>query len=125
VNDQFVDVVIPKKPDLDSIDPMILPDVNNDPIVNNIPFNVDSSPTPPIIPEIIDQHEDDEIAVVANTTKENQVVTEEPFKVFTNATGNLLNRDVSFTRDRKKESDDYIAYHFKIGRFEFDRKKSK
>jgi hypothetical protein len=68
----------------------------------------------------------DDLALAVPPTKpERSAVTEEPYKLFTKATGNLINRPVVFTRDKEKESDHYIAYHFKIGRFEFDRKKSK
>lgn len=123
--DNFVNIVIPEDEVIDTIAPFIMPDVNDDPIVNLDKDRDSSIVNPDIVPVKIEEDEQDEIAETVIPAKENDVVTEEPYKLFTNATGNLLNRDVSFTRDRKKESDDYVAYHFKVGRFEFDRKKSK
>lgn len=62
-----------------------------------------------------------------NTTEEYASVNEmeEPYKLVTNAASNLINRDVSFTREKDKATDDYVAYSFKLGKFEFERKKAK
>jgi len=122
-DENLVDVVIPGEIVKDTIDDLKIDIYKEDPIVNYVP-DLDTSSSPKIIPKII-LEEDPNTAVVEIPTKENEVVTEEPFKVLTNRTGNLLNREITFTRDRKKETDEYVAYHFKIGRFEFDRKKSK
>ncbi|OIQ36596.1 MAG: hypothetical protein BM555_02460 [Crocinitomix sp. MedPE-SWsnd] len=122
-DENLVDVVVPDEIMKDTIDNMKVDIYQEDPIVNNVP-EVDTTTLPKITPKVIPE-DDQNISVIEVPTKENEVVVEEPFKVLTNRTGNLLNRDISFTRDRKKETDDYVAYHFKIGRFEFDRKKSK
>jgi len=37
----------------------------------------------------------------------------------------LINREVSFTREKDKATENYVAYGFKLGKFEFERKKSK
>lgn len=60
----------------------------------------------------------DEIAVAS-------VKREEPYKLVTEAASDLVNRDVQFTRDRDLASNDYVAYSFKLGKFEFERKKSR
>ena len=52
-----------------------------------------------------------------------KTIEEEPYKIITKAASNVTNRNVSFTRTLNTESDEYVAYHFKIGKFEFDRKK--
>ena len=52
-------------------------------------------------------------------------IQEEPYKLVTNAASNLINRDVSFTREKDQSSEDYVAYSFKLGKFEFERKKAK
>lgn len=85
-------------------------EMNNDDIVEDEREN----PTP-IIPEIINEDPD---VVLAS------VKTEEPYKIVTNAASNLMNKDVKFTRDRNVVSNDYVAYSFKVGKFEFERKKS-
>ena len=51
--------------------------------------------------------------------------SEQPFKLITNAAGNAINRPVVFERDKIKNSTSYVAYRFKLGSFEFERKKSK
>jgi hypothetical protein len=68
------------------------------------------------------QHEDvkeDDIAVV-NTLK-----TEQPYKLITDAASDVINRDVYFTRQKDIVSNEYVAYQFKLGNFEFERKKSR
>jgi hypothetical protein len=86
-------------------------ELNNDAIVQE---NQDDPH--PIIPEEIN---DDSDVVLASVT------TEEPYKIVTNAASNLMNRDVKFTRDRNVISNDYVSYGFKLGKFEFERKKSR
>ena len=73
---------------------------------------------------IIDDFPEDDIVTVDIKDK-NTIQKEEPYKIITNAAGNLLNRDVSFTRNLNTESKEYVAYQFKIGKFGFERKKSK
>ncbi len=53
------------------------------------------------------------------------VEREEPLKVFTNMASNLFKREVTFTRDRDTADDEYVAYGFKLGKFEFQRKRSR
>ncbi|WP_066758595.1 hypothetical protein [Crocinitomix algicola] len=50
---------------------------------------------------------------------------EEPYKLLTQAAGDVVNREVKFTRDKDIESDTYVAYSFSFGKFEFERKKSR
>lgn len=118
----------------------ILPDINEDniamedsPVVIDtataIPFewetpkddiveeDPDKQPTNPDIDEVV---EDEELDVTLASVK-----TEEPYKIVTDAAANIVNRDVKFTRDRSTASNDYVAYSFKVGKFEFERKKSR
>ena len=85
--------------------------LNEDQIAEDIPVK-----TPATDPGSMDE---DPLVILAS------VKTEEPYKVVTNAASNLVNRDVSFTRDRDVKSNDYVAYSFKVGKFEFERKKSR
>ena len=71
----------------------------------------------PIEEEVV---EEEIFAAVTNTVKR-----EEPYKIVTDVAENLVNRKVEFTRDRNIISNDYVAYGFKLGKFEFERKKSK
>lgn len=64
---------------------------------------------------------EDDIAIV--DSKQDNIVSEEPIKFITNLAGNVFNKDVSYQRDKNTESDQYVAHHFKLGRFEFERKK--
>ena len=94
---------IPSKVDLEEL--------NNDEIAReDVEKKVFESP-------LVDESEPDLILA--------SVKTEEPYKIVTNAASNMINRDIKFTRDRNLESNDYVAYSFKLGNFEFERKKSK
>ena len=64
---------------------------------------------------------EDDVAIVES--KKDNIVSEEPIKFITNLAGNVFNKDVSYQRDKNTESDQYVAHHFTLGRFEFERKK--
>lgn len=64
---------------------------------------------------------DDNLIVVNDDDK--TVVFDEPYKLITNAAGNFINKEVKFARGKETASDEYVAYEFKIGNFEFSRKK--
>lgn len=49
---------------------------------------------------------------------------EEPYKIVTEAASNLVNKEVEFTRDRNINTNNYVAYSFKLGNFGFEHKKS-
>lgn len=51
------------------------------------------------------------------------IVTEEPYKLVTDVAGNVTNREINFTRDKNVATNEYVAFGFKIGNFEFERKK--
>lgn len=74
----------------------------------------------------VDTHPED---VAVYTTVEGNVnsgiVTEEPYKIVTDAASNFTNREVHFSRDKNTSTNEYVAYEFKLGGFEFERKKSK
>jgi hypothetical protein len=70
-----------------------------------------------------DPFEEEDIVLVENV--KGSVVEEEPFRIITNAAGNLMNRDIHYVRNLNTETDQYVAHHFKIGKFEFERKKAK
>lgn len=103
----------------------IVPEVFND---NQIVQNDKDTTQKGIIPIVKEKDqlpENDDVAVTTPTKSGKSTVTEEPYKLITNATGNLINRPMSFIREKETESNEYVAYHVKIGRFEFDRKKSR
>jgi hypothetical protein len=53
------------------------------------------------------------------------IQSEQPYKVFTDVAGDVIRRDVSFMRDKNMETSEYVGFRFKIGNFEFERKKAK
>ena len=55
--------------------------------------------------------------------EKNSIITEEPIKVVTNIAEKVFNRNVSYERDKESDSGKTVGHHFKLGRFEFDRKK--
>jgi hypothetical protein len=84
-----------------------------------------------------EDHMDDFAVVHPNVAVENEVVnqnksieskpksvvkSEQPFKAITDVAGNAINKEVSFERDKNTASKDYVAYRFKLGNFEFERK---
>ncbi len=60
---------------------------------------------------------EDEIAMASVIKKE------QPYKIITDAASNVVNRDISFSRDKNVDSKEYVAFSFKFGKFEFERKK--
>ena len=62
---------------------------------------------------------DQETQPAAPKTK---VTSEQPFKVITDVAGNAIKKDVTFERDKKESNENYVAYRFKVGGFEFERK---
>lgn len=85
-------------------------DVIKDEIVNN---NQDSLPKNDVVIPFIENED-----VVANTTQ-----TEQPYKLITDIASNVTNREIAFSRDKDLASNEYVGYHFKLGSFEFERKK--
>lgn len=69
------------------------------------------------------QQGDNLVITSVETIHFDKIVTEEPYKLITNAASDVTNRNVAFTRDRNVETNEYVAYGFKIGNFEFERKK--
>ncbi len=99
--------------DVDSQDSVGIPEIILPPEdENNIVLNTDT------IPAKIDFNEDLNISEV-------RTVEEQPIKIVTDAAGNLFNRDISFKREKNLESEEYVAYSVNIGKFQFERKKSK
>lgn len=74
--------------------------------------------------ELVIEKQDD-VAIVApfNSKYVPNIVTEEPYKIVTNAASNVTKREVQFTRDKNVSTNEYVAYGFRIGNFEFERKK--
>jgi hypothetical protein len=65
-----------------------------------------------------------DVAVQTDLQKhDGSIITEEPYKIVTNAASNVTKREVYFTRDKNTSTNEYVAYGFKIGGFEFERKK--
>jgi len=120
-DNQKEDPFTEKSDSLPAQTPPILPELNDDPIAHLPETPVDTIKKN--IPVQLHDLDNDDIAVAVE--QESDIVTEEPFKIITNATGNLLNREVQYTRDRKVQNNEYVAHHFKLGKFEFERKKKK
>lgn len=106
---------------------------------NNLPEQKDSIAIVDIAPDhdnIVEQKEEDKKDIVPDTEDNDVVlrpfnsgarpalVTEEPYKIVTDAASNFTNREVEFTREKNTATNEYVAYGFKIGSFEFERKKS-
>ena len=100
------------KMDSASINPIIEDDIVEEQVIDSVDNEI-------VLPQI-DLQENIAIQEVKNP---NKTIEEEPYKIITKAASNVTNRNVSFTRTLNTESDEYVAYHFKIGKFEFDRKK--
>lgn len=121
--------------------------VKNDPVVDK-DTSGGVSPNTKIGPDILDNNNPkDEFAHEKNlepTDDENQdplhiltedeviyasaqsgIKREEPYKIVTDFAGDIVNRDIEFTRDKDVTSNDYVSYGFKVGKFEFERKRSK
>jgi hypothetical protein len=50
---------------------------------------------------------------------------EEPYKIVTDFVGDIVNTDINYTKNKDLASNSYVGYGFKIGTFEFERKKIK
>lgn len=66
-----------------------------------------------------------EIYSEENDVAMSTVKSEQPYKILTDAASNVINKDISFSRDKDLDSKEYVAYSFKLGKFEFERKKGK
>lgn len=74
----------------------------------------------PLPLEIIEpQPSNNEVANVKKYQKE------EPYKIVTDLVGDLVNMDINYTKNKDLASNSYVGYGFKIGSFEFERKKTK
>lgn len=63
---------------------------------------------------------------LANSTRNNGAIkTEQPYKLITDAASNVTKREIYYSRDKNMASNEYVAYQFKLGNFEFERKKTK
>lgn len=98
------------------------PDVLDKNIIPKDEFVHDKNPKPisdddplPILPE-------DEVIYAS---VESRIKREEPYKIVTDFAGDIVNRDIEFTRNKDLTSNDYVSYGFKVGKFEFERKRSK
>lgn len=89
----------------------------------NIVRHEDSLRSTPIMKhnDLKDVHDD--VAVIL--PKKDNYVTDEPVKIITDWASNTFNRDVSFERKKNKSTEEYVAYHLKLGKFEFERKKAR
>jgi len=95
----------------DSVKNLIIPFDKEEKIADN--FSQDTLPADDVvIPEIVK----DDVA-------QNVFKTEEPFKLITDLASNVTNREISFSRDKDLASNEYVGYQFKLGSFEFERKK--
>lgn len=67
--------------------------------------------------------ENDVVLTTFNSESKASLITEEPYKIVTDAASNFTNREINFTRERDAGTNEYVAFGFKIGNFEFERKK--
>lgn len=77
------------------------------------------------IVEQTDSIRDNSVTLIENDLSLSGTIEEEPIKLVTDAAGNLFKKDISFTRDKDVESNEYIAYSVNIGKFQFERKKGR
>lgn len=82
----------------------------------------DDKPKDEFIP--LPDNDNDVVITPFNSEFKPTVITEEPYKLVTDVASNITNREVEFTRDKEVGTNEYVAYGFKIGNFEFERKKS-
>jgi len=118
-NDELVEIVIPDKDSLvDTTDNIFLPVIEDDPIVEN--------PKKEIIPEKLDELKPDvdPLEGIGDVAMLDNIVKEEKLQYFTKAAGNVMDTDVSLTRDKNTDNNQYVGFQFKIGKFEFERKKA-
>ena len=90
---------------------------NNESQIAELPDNLDSLKIDKRIKQI--EEEGDVLYALSNTIRK-----EEPFRIVTDAASNVVNRNIQFTRDKDVTANEYVAYSFKVGSFEFERKKS-
>ncbi|MBK6527777.1 MAG: hypothetical protein IPG07_20855 [Crocinitomicaceae bacterium] len=74
--------------------------------------------------KVVPDDESDVAVLPFNSQSSPSIVKEEPYKLVTDAAGNFTNRDINFTREKNVATNEYVAFGFKIGNFEFERKKS-
>lgn len=74
--------------------------------------------------KLVPDEESDVAVLPFNSQSTASIITEEPYKLVTDAAGNFTNRDINFTREKNVATNEYVAFGFKIGNFEFERKKS-
>lgn len=89
-------------------DTSLVPLDNDEKIANNFPKDTLVDETP------------EDVAVYAGP----QIKSEQPYKIITDAASNFTKQEIYFSRDKNVESNQYVAYQFKLGKFEFERKKS-
>lgn len=119
VNDQFDKELVVEREEIiehDSIEIIVPINEVQDNIVEI--NNADTASTNSIVP--VPEFEDNDIAINESS---NIRIEEEPYKIITKAASNVTNRNVSFTRTVDTETEENVGYNFKIGKFEFDRKK--
>jgi mRNA-degrading endonuclease YafQ of YafQ-DinJ toxin-antitoxin module len=74
--------------------------------------------------KLVPDEESDVAVLPFNSQSTPSIIKEEPYKLVTDAAGNFTNRDINFTREKNVATNEYVAFGFKIGNFEFERKKS-
>ena len=75
--------------------------------------------------ELVNPDENNETIASYEEHVANKKTKEEPYRLITNAASDIINREVRFTREKDNATADYVAYSFKLGKFEFERKKAK
>ncbi len=81
---------------------------------------VEENPNKPILIEKVESNSsNNELADLQKYQKE------EPYKIVTDLVGDLVNTDINYTKNKDLASNNYVGYGFKIGNFEFERKKTK
>lgn len=68
---------------------------------------------------------ENDIAVTEAIASNPGIKSEQPYKLITDVASNVINKEIYFSRQKDVASNEYVAYQFKVGNFEFERKKSR
>jgi hypothetical protein len=118
-SNELVEMVVQEKDSvIDTAGIKIIPPIEDDPIVEQ--------PKKDVIPEELENLNPDVYPLedIGDVALADNIVHEEKLQFFTKAAGNVMDTDVSLTRDKNTDINEYVGFQFKIGKFEFERKKA-
>lgn len=101
--------------------------IDSIPTLNNKPIPIEAIELPKEY-ELVKEEDEKPIELAPDLIKTEEIYAnvrrEEPYRIVTDAASNLVNKEVEFTRDRNINTNNYVAYSFKLGNFGFEHKKS-